>query len=53
MAAAVAGPWRAPGLTMAPGGHLDSGIAIIVTMVTTITNIATIITTMTMTMMTE
>ena len=51
MAAAVAGPWRAPGLTMAPGGHLDSGIAIIVTMVTTITIITTM--TMTMTMMTE
>ena len=30
MAAAVAGPWRAPGLAMAPGGHLDSGIFIVV-----------------------
>ena len=30
MAAAVATPWRAPGLAMAPGGHLDSGIFTII-----------------------
>ena len=39
MAAAVAAPWRAPGLAMAPGGHLDSGKATITTIATTITNI--------------
>ena len=44
MAAAVAAPWRAPGLAMAPGGHLDSGIATITTIATTITNMTTIAT---------